>query len=158
MKIKIKNYKKAHLDILDVANYCIKYLNNVHVPLKNIELNQFVFNMYRLILKEKKIILFDEEFVYGLYGPLNESLYDSLKGFQSIPITETVSRVVYTPEKPFDYQVVPYNVNDINLSYQLLFDEYLESSLNLMKKNDDKYMKGAQFENYRKIIPFDQII
>lgn len=158
MKIKIKNYKKAHLDILDVANYCITYLNNVHVPLKNIELNQFVFNMYKLILKEKKIILFDEEFVYGLYGPLNESLYDSLKGFQSIPITETVSRVVCAPEKPFDYQVVPYNVNDIDLAYQLLFDEYLESSLNLMKENNDKYMKGVQFENYRKAIPFDQII
>lgn len=108
MKIKIKNYKKAHLDILDVANYCIKYLNHVHVPLNNTELNQFVFNMYRLILKDKKIILFDEEFVYGLYGPLNGSLYDSLKEFQSIPITETVSRVVCEPEKPFDYQVLPY--------------------------------------------------
>lgn len=149
----INHYKNLQLNIIDVANYLITYLNNNHIPLNNIQLNIFIFNVYANVFINEKIILFTEEFSYGLYGPLNEKLYKELRTSYSYPIIKTIDKIIYPKDKPFDYKIIPYNESNISNRDKKIIAKYLELSLNALKYNDKKYETILLTDkNYRKVI------
>lgn len=100
---------------MDIANFIVSLGIESKDYLTNLKLQKVLYFLNASFLVEKDKPLLDESFSRWTYGPVIESVYSEFKTYGSSPITET-KPIIKTNGKPFDYDVIPFDVHKVGIS------------------------------------------
>ena len=68
-------------NVLDVADYVIKYCNNHNMPISNLKLQKILYFVQAAFLSIQGFPCFPDDFVAWNYGPVIPAVYYKYKAF-----------------------------------------------------------------------------
>lgn len=126
MTVTLNAIQQLNYSSFDIANYIINKFLNDNQEINNIRLQKILYFLQASFLIEDKESLFTEKFEKWTFGATLPTVYNELKKYGSNPIEHTIYNYKYYENRPFDYDIIPFDPNKIDKDTQLLINKRIK--------------------------------